>query len=86
MATTDHFIAIPYRRLVLGEADSSAIVVGTSSSAASFLELRWQEDTVADAAHPTGITRKDILIFLEVIEKFIHEGGILGDGVGVPIK
>lgn len=78
---TDHYIGIPFRRVVLGELDVSAITVGTSATAANFFEFRWQSDTGSGA---TGVIRDDALIALDTIRNFILNGGALGDGTGVP--
>lgn len=78
---TDHFIGIPGRRLIKGEADVSGITVGTSSTAADFFEFRWQSDTGSGA---TGVIAKDALIALEAIRNFIIRRGAIGDGTGVP--
>lgn len=78
---TDHFVSIPKRELPGGVLDNSALHSGTSSTAADFIELRWQSN---DGSDPTGVTKKDILVALEVFERFIIEGGIVSDGTDVP--
>lgn len=81
MAAVDHFVSIPFRRLVRNDLDNSGLHSGTSSTATDFIELRWQSN---DGTNPTGVTRQDVLIALEVFERFIKEGGIVGDGTDVP--
>lgn len=80
--STDHFVSIPKRRLIHNDLDNSGLHSGTSSTATDFIELRWQSDTGSGA---TGVTRQDILIALEVFERFIIEGGITGNGADVPV-
>jgi hypothetical protein len=79
---TDHFISIPFRNVAQSELDWTTIHHGTSSTATDFLELRWQEDT---GSGPTGITRKDIIRFMEgVLTRFINGAGVIHDGTDVP--
>lgn len=79
---TDHFISIPYRTVVGSELDWSTVHHGSSTTATDFLELRWQEDTGSGA---TGVTRKDIIRFMEgVVTRFILGGGVLHDGTDTP--
>lgn len=79
---TDHFISIPFRNVAASELDWTTVHHGTSSTATDFLELRWQEDT---GSGPTGVTRKDIMRFMEhVVERFIIGRGVLHDGTDVP--
>ena len=79
--STDHFVSFIKRENPKGLLDTSGIHSGTSSTSADFMELRWQSDTGSGA---TGVTRKDVLLFLEYCEKFILNGGVIGDGTDCP--
>ena len=73
----DFFISIPFRRLVEGEPDTTAVNIGAATTAGDWLELRWTTGV--------GVTRKDVIDFCErVIVKMMHEGGKDRAGTGVP--
>lgn len=78
---TDHFVSFVKRQVPGGEQMLGAIHSGTSSTGADFLELRWQEDTGSGA---TGVTKKDVILFLEWCEGWIKRGGLLENGTDVP--
>lgn len=60
-----------------------AVVYNTSSgNTAADVELRIQ---INDGSNATGITRKDVLLLIDVLEDFIVQGGITGDaGTDLP--
>jgi hypothetical protein len=84
MAITNQFVSIPFREVVGGETFNGNMHSGTSTSAADYIELRWIEYTTGTTA--SGVTRKDILIALKVFERWIKEGGLIGDGTNLPLS
>ncbi len=83
MTATNYFVSIPFRRLVRDDFDNSGTHSGTSSTATDFIELRMMKYTTGTTA--TGLTRQDVMIALEVFERWIKEGGLISDGTNLPI-
>lgn len=81
--STDVFISVPKREMIGGELTDSGYTTGTSSTATDYIELRIQTDTGSGA---TGVTRRDVLVALKGLERFIINGGKLGTDANLPIK
>ncbi len=59
------------------------VVIGTSTGGtAADVEVRIQ---INDGSNATNITRKDVVLLLELIENFVEQGGISGSlGTDLP--
>jgi hypothetical protein len=79
--SVDHYFSFPFRQIPGGNLMLDNVHSGTSSTPADYMELRWMADT---GAGPTGVTRKDIIIFLDAAKAWIKRGGLLEDGTDVP--
>lgn len=82
MAAINYYVSIPFRQLPQGGTDNAHMHSGTSSSSSDFIELRMQVQTGADVA--TGLTKRDVIMAMEVFERWIIEGGLTGNGTNVP--
>jgi hypothetical protein len=82
MVATNWFVSVPFREVVGGETNNAGLHSGTSTSGADFIELRMMQYTTGTTS--TGLTRKDVLIALEVFERWILESGLIGDGANLP--
>jgi hypothetical protein len=68
--TTNYYIGQPFRNLPGGPTDMSNINVGTSSTAADYIELRFM---TVNGATPTGLTARDIVQFCKnVVENVLN--------------
>lgn len=60
----------------------NSVVAGTTTSGSAVdVELRLQIDNGTNA---TGLTRKDALLVIEILESFIESGGINHNGQNLP--
>lgn len=82
MAAIDYFVSIPFRELPHGNTDDANLHSGTATSANDYIELRMRVQDGASAA--TGLTKKDVYKALEAFERWIHNGGLTGNGTNVP--
>jgi hypothetical protein len=58
------------------------VVAGTSTSGSAVdVELRLQID---NGTNTTGLTRKDVMIAIEILQSFIQSGGNNHDGQNLP--
>jgi hypothetical protein len=65
-----------------GPLNVNRVVAGTSTAGSSVdLEARLQ---IVNGATPTGLTRKDSIMLLKIIEAFIDGGGNNHDGQNLP--
>jgi hypothetical protein len=82
VTASNWFYAIPYRETLENNASTPDIVVGTSSDATAYIELRAMQYTTGTTS--TNLTRKDLLIALERFKRFIINGGTTGNGTDLP--
>jgi hypothetical protein len=83
MAATDYFVSVPKREVVGGDLTNANLSSGTSSASSDYIELRMR--TVDGSTVATGLTKKDVLIALRVFERWIKDGGVIGDGSNLPV-
>lgn len=74
MAATNYYLSIPNRENIKDDFDNSGLDQGSSSTATDFIELRILT-IKADGVTATNVTKRDVLIALEVFKRWIIEGG-----------
>lgn len=83
MAAIDYFVSVPFREIVGGDTFNQNMNSGTSSSANDYIELRMRVQDGSSVA--TGLTKRDVRIALKAFDRWLVEGGLIGDGTNVPI-
>ncbi len=82
MAAIDYYVSVPFRRVASGDLNNAGLHSGVTSSSSDYIELRMR---VQDGSSvKTGLTKLDVYNALCVFDRWIIEGGLIGDGTNVP--